>query len=641
MIHAMGGKNMFFFLTPLEKGKLQVLPIAYNVRKGTWYDTMGSMVRHFQGAEAQEDQALHWTDPMMTFNTACYSCHVSQLTTNYDQKDGSYNTVWQEPGINCETCHGPASEHIRIYAGKPKDFKAKDQKLVVWRDDLTPLQRDQTCAPCHAKMHAITEKFGPGDRYFDHHDLATFEDRDFYPDGRDLGENYTYSLWLTNPCVKAGKLECIHCHTSSGRNRHAKEPNNACLPCHKARVENPTKHTHHKPKSKGNLCVSCHAPKTMFSHMERSDHSFRPPTPAAMIEFKSPSACNNCHKDKTPEFLDKKAREWHGQNYQDDALARGRLIDAAHKGNWTKVDAMLTFLKDPKSDGIFVNSLIRLMANCPDMRKFAVFRKLLKHPMPIVRSSAATALRDAVTIENAIALLEACSDDYRLVRIRAANALAAYPDNFIPGNQRKAVAAATKELETSFDVRPDQWGYHYNRGNYLMDKQRHVDALNSYETAHKLRDDTIMPLVNGAMAAARAGKPNKGLKFLEKAREISPEDQGVLFNLGLLYNELKQPEKAKAALYGALKSNPRYGQAAYNLGLLVVNEDPAEGIRLLRIASENSPNRPDCGYWLAHYLEENGQKDEARKVYEALDKRPDLPPQLRNQVRAKLQQLRE
>jgi hypothetical protein len=38
-------------------------------------------------------------------------------------------------------------------------------------------------------MNAITESYAPGDRYFDHHDLATFEDRDFYPDGRDLGEN--------------------------------------------------------------------------------------------------------------------------------------------------------------------------------------------------------------------------------------------------------------------------------------------------------------------------------------------------------------------------------------------------------------------------------------------------------------------
>ncbi len=29
MAHALGGKNVFYFLTPLEKGRLQTLPVAY------------------------------------------------------------------------------------------------------------------------------------------------------------------------------------------------------------------------------------------------------------------------------------------------------------------------------------------------------------------------------------------------------------------------------------------------------------------------------------------------------------------------------------------------------------------------------------------------------------------------------------
>ena len=40
--HVMGGKNVFFLLTPLERGRLQVLPIAYDVRRQTWYDTTAS-----------------------------------------------------------------------------------------------------------------------------------------------------------------------------------------------------------------------------------------------------------------------------------------------------------------------------------------------------------------------------------------------------------------------------------------------------------------------------------------------------------------------------------------------------------------------------------------------------------------------
>ncbi|RJR46421.1 MAG: hypothetical protein C4567_02400, partial [Deltaproteobacteria bacterium] len=32
MVQALGGKNVYYFLTPLEKGRLQVLPLAYDVR---------------------------------------------------------------------------------------------------------------------------------------------------------------------------------------------------------------------------------------------------------------------------------------------------------------------------------------------------------------------------------------------------------------------------------------------------------------------------------------------------------------------------------------------------------------------------------------------------------------------------------
>ena len=44
---AMGGKNVFYFLTPLQGGRLQVLPVAYDLRRKEWYDTAGSAVRHF------------------------------------------------------------------------------------------------------------------------------------------------------------------------------------------------------------------------------------------------------------------------------------------------------------------------------------------------------------------------------------------------------------------------------------------------------------------------------------------------------------------------------------------------------------------------------------------------------------------
>jgi hypothetical protein len=42
----LGGKNVYYFLTPLEHGHLQVLPLAYDVRAKAWMDSTMSMTMH-------------------------------------------------------------------------------------------------------------------------------------------------------------------------------------------------------------------------------------------------------------------------------------------------------------------------------------------------------------------------------------------------------------------------------------------------------------------------------------------------------------------------------------------------------------------------------------------------------------------
>ena len=64
LLHALGGKNVYYFLTPLARGRLQTLPVAYDVRTRQWFDTAASGVRHFgsgpaRGAGKLEGVALH------------------------------------------------------------------------------------------------------------------------------------------------------------------------------------------------------------------------------------------------------------------------------------------------------------------------------------------------------------------------------------------------------------------------------------------------------------------------------------------------------------------------------------------------------------------------------------------------------
>jgi len=613
IVQVMGGKNVFYFLTPLERGWLQVLPVAYDVRRREWFDTTASAMRHFGD---RRDEALYWKDRPLTFNTSCFGCHVSQLSKNYDLKADSYNTTWAEPGINCETCHGPSGGHVELFHKLPTNQPAPADIQLIVLSKLTTEQRNATCAPCHAKMSPLTMNFAPGDRYFDHFDLVGFESADFYPDGRDLGENYTYTSWRCSPCAKGGQLDCVHCHTSSGRYRF-KDPvkaNDACLPCHAARVANAPEHTHHKAGTAGNECISCHMPMTEFARMRRSDHSMRPPTPATTLLYNSPNACNLCHTNQTAAWADKLVREWRPRDYQKPVLERAALIAAARKQDWKKLPDMLSYLSRTNREEMQTVSLIRLLANSVADEQWPVLRRLMADPSPLVRASAAEALGQHLDQPNTAALCQAAGDDYALVRVRAATALAAVPEDRLPEDQRARVRRALGELMESMRSRPDDMASHYNLGNLHMSRSQMTEAVTEFETASRLVPDALPPRVNVALAYNALGRNDKAEASLRQALSLDSTNAAANLNLGMLLAELGKMSEAEQAFRAAFKADPRSAQAAYNLGVLLSKEQPREGLIWCGRAAELRPENPQYGYTYAFFLYQAGRLDEAIKA---------------------------
>jgi len=618
LVHAMGGRNIYYFLTPTHKGRLQTMPLAYDVNRKQWYDTADSAVRHFPGG--MPDEPIHWTDSMYTFNTSCYDCHVSQLATNYDPRTDSYNTKWAEPGINCETCHGPAQEHVKVCQEAPEGEIPEDIKIIVTAK-FTADQTNSMCAPCHAKMNPVSSSFTPGGRYYDHFGLTVLDHADFYPDGRDLGENYTFTTWSMSPCGKSGKLDCSHCHTSSGRYRFAdkSKANEACLPCHEQRVKNSTQHTRHEAGTEGDTCIFCHMPTTEFARMTRSDHSMRPPTPATTIKYESPNACNLCHDDKDAKWSDDYVRQWHTDDYQKPVLELADLICQARRTNWAQLDEMLAYISSSDNDEVFAASLIRLLRNCQYQKKWpTIIRALEKDPSPLVRGSAAQALDDHITAESMQPLLRATADEYRLVRVNAAASLASIMPEQVDPPHDQHLKAATAEYIDAMRSREDDYVSHYNLGNFHMARQNGRAARDAFETAIRLRPDFIPPHINVAFVYNALGQNDKAEAAFNKAVELDPNNLPAHLNLGMLLGEMNRPRDAENTFRKALEVDPNSATAAYNLGVLIASEKPDESLKWCRKACELQPDNPRYGYTYAFYLCRTGKTQQGVTILRAM-----------------------
>ena len=106
-----------FGVTPLQQylvefpgGRLQALSIAWDTRSA---EEGGQRWFHLYGDEfIAHDDALHWTGREQNWNYMCAECHSTNLQKNYDLQSDTFSTTWSEINVGCEACHGPASLHV-------------------------------------------------------------------------------------------------------------------------------------------------------------------------------------------------------------------------------------------------------------------------------------------------------------------------------------------------------------------------------------------------------------------------------------------------------------------------------------------------------------------------------------------------
>lgn len=193
----------------------------------------------------------------------CAGCHTTGFSTE--------NDTFIEPGIGCESCHGPALNHTRTGSAK----------YVVSPSKLTPKRREMICMSCHtsgidnAATHQFPSGYKPGD------DLTKFysgltpkpgQTVDNFAGDESYEDRERQWQFLKDNLFLAQGLTCDYCQNfrnfeTEGNKKYLTKAE-YCLTCHLDMANHPK-------DAPGKNCTMCHIPaKNASGAISIHDHKF-------------------------------------------------------------------------------------------------------------------------------------------------------------------------------------------------------------------------------------------------------------------------------------------------------------------------------------------------------------------------------
>jgi predicted CXXCH cytochrome family protein len=311
-------------------------PFAWLLDEKRWVPRKDTFIR-----DANEPLIQIW-------NMNCIQCHT---TAGQPQKDASGNFASRvaEFGIACESCHGPAEEHVRLNADPLRRYhlhgKDRHDTSIVNPSRLDSKLSSHVCGQCHG-IKWMTDReqwlrhgssFRPGQ---DLEQLSTFiqprrfetdtrlpdflkQDREFlnllyWPDGTVRVAGREFNAIAETACYQRGKLSCLSCHSmhqSRPDDQLAADMNTsrACIQCHDSYRTKIREHTHHAPESSGSQCYNCHMPHTTYGLLKAiRSHTIESPNVRTALDSGRLNACNLCHLDQSLGWTAQHLSDWYG-----------------------------------------------------------------------------------------------------------------------------------------------------------------------------------------------------------------------------------------------------------------------------------------------------------------------------------------
>ncbi|WP_146003535.1 tetratricopeptide repeat protein [Kineobactrum sediminis] len=587
------------YLLPLSRGRLQAFDIAWDSRPA---GEGGQRWFHLNPEEVTDHtDPLHWTGPYMNWNLSCAECHSTDLQKRYDPVTRSYDTLFAEIDVACESCHGPGEQHIRLAAkgqlGAGRDtglettlgqrgewvFTA-NESIARRRQEPTGNAQIDNCGRCHARRGTLDD-YHYGKPLLDSHRLALPEPPLYYPDGQIRDEVYVYGSFVQSKMHQAGVV-CSNCHEPHSLQLRA-EGNGVCAQCHKADVYDQREHHHHTPDSAGAECANCHMPETTYMTVDpRRDHGMRIPRPDLSITTGVPNACNQCHDGQDADWALAAVRGW-GIEFGDTASHPARALQQLAAGNRRAMPRLEQLANDNSVAPIMRATVLEALgrAGAPSLPGYATAQ--LESPEPLLRVSAVRSLAGLPLGQRYQLLKGLVADEITSVRMAVAEALAGVPPDQVS-------PAQGEQLRNLF-------------GEYTRIQRQHADMPG-------------VQLQLGIFLANRGDLP-AAEKAYREALHLNPQLLPARLNLADLLRALQREDEARAEIMAALEVAPNSGAALHALGLLETRIGNREQALVhLQRAAELEQEGVRHRYVYAIALHDSGQPEQALARLEALQR---------------------
>jgi predicted CXXCH cytochrome family protein len=636
-----------FGVTPLEQyllalpgGRLQALSVAWDSRPKR---AGGQRFFHLYPKEhVPHTEVLHWTKPAQNWNSQCAECHSTNLRKGFSLAARSFKTTFSDVNVACEACHGPGSRHVewaraaRARGREPEGdpgllVRFDERQQHTWTLDaargiakpssIASLRSEvETCARCHARRGLLSEDYRPGRPLAETHRPALLEDGLYYADGQMKDEVYNWGSFLQSRMYDQG-VTCSDCHDPHSATLRA-APDAVCASCHAPERFATRKHHFHREKSPGASCVACHMRSETYMVVDpRHDHSFRVPRPdlsQALGLDQAPNSCNDCHRDRSPEWAARGVRRFYPGGRQ----TRPHYATALHAGRNYQANAereLLGVIRDPKLPGIVRGTAVSLLPPYLGPDSLGALESAALDPELLVRLGTATALEALPPRERVRIGARLLWDPVRAVRVEAVTAFLDVPDAELESEARAAFDRALDEYRLAQRTNAERPESHVNLGIVNTRRGDLEAARRDYDTALSLAPWFVPAWLNLADLLRMQGRDDEGATALRKALEVDPQNASVHHALGLLLVRQKRSAEALAELARAAELAP--GQPdfayAYAIGLHSAGRTE-EALATLGKANARNPGARNVLVALVTINRERGALTEARRFAEQL-----------------------